>query len=133
MWTEDFVQIENINYLNLSIEVNSTANEDEEHPFISINLARTNYDETDHNLGVKMMALMGYDQSGERQKNVPFWLKVEVEVVFNFDQNAFDFDRLQDWVEKVAPSIIYPYVSESVYSLTHKAGFDDIRLPLLRY
>ncbi len=67
----------------------------------------------------------------EKQENSPFILKAELIGVFYVDDSQFPIEHIDSWAKKNAPLILYPYLREHVYSLTSRAGFDGVLLPLL--
>jgi len=50
--------------------------------------------------------------------------------IFEVDEDKFPFKFIQNWAEKNAPLILYPYLREQVFSLSSRAGFGGTLLPL---
>jgi len=61
----------------------------------------------------------------------PFSLKVGVAGAFKVDTSIFPVDKLDIFIVHNAPLILLPYVREHAFSLTQRAGFEAIILPLV--
>lgn len=61
----------------------------------------------------------------------PFKLRVGVAGDFVVDQQRFPAELIDQFVKGNAPIILLPYVREHAFSLTQRAGFDAIILPLV--
>lgn len=61
----------------------------------------------------------------------PFKLRVGVAGEFTVDQERFPAHLIDQFVKGNAPIILLPYVREHAFSLTQRAGFDAIILPLV--
>lgn len=61
----------------------------------------------------------------------PFTLKVGVAGAFKVDTSIFPADKLDVFIVHNAPLILLPYVREHAFSLTQRAGFEAIILPLV--
>lgn len=61
----------------------------------------------------------------------PFTLKVGVAGAFKVDTSTFPIEKLDIFIVHNAPLILLPYVREHAFSLTQRAGFEAIILPLV--
>ena len=50
---------------------------------------------------------------------------------FAVDESNFPSTFVEDWAEKNAPLVLYPYVREHIYSLASRVGISSLILPLL--
>lgn len=57
-------------------------------------------------------------------------LRVEILGKFIVDDESFPVDKIGEWAEKNAPYILLPYLREHVYSLTMRAGYAPLILPM---
>lgn len=64
------------------------------------------------------------------ENSAPFSLKVELLGIFHIDISRFKEEHIIPWAKTNAPLILYPYLREHVYSLTSRAGFKGVLLPL---
>ncbi|CAK3413180.1 preprotein translocase subunit SecB [Vibrio crassostreae] len=137
MWEEQALRIKDINYPKLYVELNSSYDDDSEVvSTIAIQTAKSDLDESDNTVGVKMRAQFGFNHSESPesvQSDVPFWLEAQVEVVFEVsEENKTSIQEIDEWLENNSPRIVYPYLREAVHSLAAKSGLEDLTLPLLK-
>lgn len=64
-------------------------------------------------------------------KETPFELRVVINGLFKVDETKFQRVNIEDWANRNAPIILYPYVREHAFALTARCGFPGIILPLL--
>lgn len=121
------IQLTDLRVSELSIQVDLSVPRDASIGGFNIETGRSVYDHEAHQIQVKMRVSMG-NQEGETS---PFQLTVELHGNFEVDESAFDIKFIEDWADKNAPLVLYPYVREQVYSLTSRAGFPEALLPLL--
>lgn len=121
------IQLEIIKVLELFIKVNENVQQSELPDSGSFNLyhGHSEYDEDNKSIAIKIGVRI--DKENE---DSPFSLKAELIGVFSVDDSIFPLKHLNSWAKKNAPLIIYPYLREHVYSLTSRAGFDGVLLPL---
>lgn len=134
MWDRHAIQVDTINYLTLSLEVNDETFDPEKNECTSFNMltAITDFDEKDNTIGVRLRILNGYDDDITRIAESDFWLDIVVEGVFKVDLEKFPKDKISAWANTNAPLIIYPYAREVAYSLTNRVFKDSATmLPLL--
>lgn len=91
----------------------------------TIETGRSEYDKDKHEIQVRMKVVSGNDE------DAPLALVVEMHARFEVDESRFDVQFIEDWADKNAPLVLYPYVRENVYALTARAGFSEALLPLL--
>jgi preprotein translocase subunit SecB len=120
------IQLNELRVTELSIQVDLSVPRDAPLGSFSIETARSSYDADDHRVQVKMRVLMGKEQD----EKAPFQLAVELYGLFEVDEAKFDVQFVEDWAEKNAPLVLYPYLREQVYGLTGRAGFPEALLPL---
>jgi preprotein translocase subunit SecB len=120
------IQLNELRVSELSIQVDLSVPRDAPIGSFGIETGRSEYDKDAHQIQVKMRVLMGKDE----QEKTPFQLTVELYGLFEVDESRFDVRFIEDWAEKNAPLVLYPYLREQVYSLTGRAGFPEALLPL---
>jgi preprotein translocase subunit SecB len=49
-----------------------------------------------------------------------------------FDSAAFPKDEVEKWALHNGPLLLYPYLREQVFNLTHRCGYTPLMLPLLK-
>lgn len=121
------IQLQSIKVLELSIIIN-TENQQQELPdsgSFSLSHGHSKFDPEEKDIVLKIGV-----EIDENHKNSPFTLKVELIGVFFVDDSNFPIEYIDNWAEENAPLILYPYLREHVFSLTSKAGFSGILLPL---
>jgi preprotein translocase subunit SecB len=124
------VQLTSLNILELYIKVNQPLESADlkigEEDF-TINIGHSNYDEKKHTIAIKMQLGMG-TQEGQKS---PFVMKVVLGGIFTVDETKFPKKHIEDWANRNAPIILYPYMREQVFALSVRAGFPGMILPLL--
>ena len=58
-------------------------------------------------------------------------MRVVIGGVFKVDETKFAKADIDDWANRNAPFILYPYLREQAYTLTVRCGFPGIIIPLL--
>jgi preprotein translocase subunit SecB len=61
----------------------------------------------------------------------PFFLRLELVAEFEIDESVFPMPRLNEWINKNAPYTLFPFIREHIFSLTARAGFSPLILPLV--
>lgn len=120
------IQLKDLRVSELSISVDLSMPRTEHVDVFTMETGRSPYDTDTHQIQVKIRVVMG----DENEKS-PFRLAVELHGLFEVDETKFDVKFIEDWAEKNAPLVLYPYIREHVYSLTGRAGFPEARLPLI--
>lgn len=85
------------------------------------------YDEKNHIIQVGVKLEIG----GKEEKEAPFDIKIVISGVFKVDETKFAKAHIDDWANRNAPIILYPYLREQAFALTARCGFPGIILPLL--
>jgi preprotein translocase subunit SecB len=85
------------------------------------------YDDKNHiiQVGIKL------EVKGKEGQESPFDMKVVIGGVFKVDETKFEKANIEDWANRNAPLILYPYLREQAFALTVRCGFPGIILPLL--
>lgn len=121
------IQLNELRVSELSIQVDLSVPRGADIGSFNIETGRSTYDPETHQIQVKMRVAMGKDE----QKKTPFQLVVELHGLFEVDEEKFNVQFIEDWAEKNAPLVLYPYIREHVYTLTGRAGFPEALLPLI--
>src|SRR5205823_3680079 len=90
---------------------------------------RTEYDTANHTIQVAVKVEIGKAPGSEY---IPFTLVVEIIGEFHIDESRFPKEKIDIWASINAPFVLYPYMREHVYSLTTRAGFPAVVLPLMQ-
>lgn len=126
------IQIVGIKVLELSIIVNPEVNistsptKFEDAGSFTWGIGYGKYDTENQQIFVKAIIEIGEEEGS------PFRLKIAVVGTFKVDEARFPINKLNHWAEHNAPLILYPYLRELAYSLTTRAGFPGVMLPLLQ-
>jgi preprotein translocase subunit SecB len=120
------IQLRSLKVLELSIKVIP------EHVQLEPNVenfslfhGHSEYDSKDKSIAVRIGIEMDQDE-------LPFELRVEILGIFEVDEDQFPLKFINNWAEKNAPLILYPYLREHVFSLSTRAGFGGTLLPLFQ-
>lgn len=121
------IELQNLKVLQLSLIVNGEKNQEELPKSGSFRLYHgcSDYNIDSKEIGVKI----GIKIDSESDCS-PFDLQVEIIGGFEVNPEKFDVKYVEDWAAKNAPLILYPYLREHVHSLTNRAGFEGLLLPL---
>ncbi|AEF21453.1 protein-export chaperone SecB [Pseudomonas fulva] len=92
-------------------------------------VGRTEFDEASKIIAVKV--IVSIKPEDPERIDRPFSMTVAVAAQFVVDTEVFPMDKLEQWANHNAPIVILPYVREQAYSLSVRAGFDPIILPLV--
>jgi preprotein translocase subunit SecB len=120
------IQLTDLRISELAIQVDLSVPRETESSGFNIETGRSDYDANAHQIQVRMRVMMGHEEG----KKSPFQLAVELHGNFVVDESQFDIKFIEDWAERNAPLVLYPYLREQVYSLTSRAGFQETLLPL---
>lgn len=120
------IQLQDLKVLQLSIVVRSSSQAIPAVEEFHLYHGHSTYDNEKGIIAVKL----GVEIDSEIDEKSPFDLKVEILGFFKVDKNNFNIDYLEDWAARNAPLVLYPYIREQVYSLTSRAGFNGMLLPL---
>lgn len=70
------------------------------------------------------------EDAGETK--IPFYLRIELLGFFTVDATAFPIEKIDEWAWNNAVFIMHPYLREHAYSLTARAGYIPLLLPLVQ-
>lgn len=120
------IQLRAIKVLELSLVVNPEVNQDAlpETDSFRFYHASSDYDMEDSTIAVKAGVVIEEDDSS------PFELKIEIVGIFEVDKDSFPLEKIDDFASKNAPLLLYPYLREHVYSITSRADYPSVVLPL---
>jgi len=124
------IQLISINIEELFIKVKKSPQSAELTPGseeFNLRTGRSEYDEENHiiQVGIKL------EIKGKEGQENPFDMRVIISGVFKVDETKFEKANLDDFANRNAPIILYPYLREQAYALTIRCGFPGIILPLL--
>lgn len=123
------IQLVGLQVAEMSIKVNSL---DEAKLLDSgdfkLEIARSDYDSEDKQIHVSAAISIGADES--ESSSLPFKMNISINGLFSVNEDLFDSKYVEDWAEKAAMYVLYPYLREIAYSLTSKCGIDAVVLPL---
>lgn len=93
----------------------------------NLRTGHSEYDDKNHiiRVGIKL------EVKGKEGQESPFDMKVVIGGVFKVDETKFEKANIEDWANRNAPLILYPYLREQAFALTVRCGFPGIILPLL--
>jgi preprotein translocase subunit SecB len=120
------IQLVDLRVAELAIKVDLSFPKDANLGSFTIETGRSNYDREKHQIQVMMKVMSGYDE-----EKTPLKLVVELHARFEIDESSFDIQYVEDWAERNAPLVLYPYARENVYALTARSGFSEALLPLI--
>jgi preprotein translocase subunit SecB len=121
------IQLRALKVLELSIKVISEHKQLPDIEKFSLFHGHSGYDDEEKVIAVKIGV-----EIGREIEDTPFELRVEILGGFNVDEEKFPLKFIHNWAEQNAPLILYPYLREQVFSLTSRAGFEGILLPLFQ-
>ncbi|MEI7812127.1 MAG: protein-export chaperone SecB [Ignavibacteria bacterium] len=124
------IQLKSLNVKELSITTMSFPDDIPEYETIDyeIGIGVSHFDKKSSFIKVGMSLRIGCE---DNPITYPFKIKVELIGLFFVDQLNFDFNNVEDWANKSAPFILFPYLREHVYTLSVRAGIKPIILPLI--
>jgi preprotein translocase subunit SecB len=93
----------------------------------NLRTGHSEYDEKEHiiQVGIKL------EVKGKEGQETPFDMRVVMSGVFKVDETKFAKANIDDWANRNAPFILYPYLREQAYTLTVRCGFPGMIIPLL--
>lgn len=93
----------------------------------NLRIGHSEYDEKEHiiQVGIKL------EVKGKTGHEAPFDMRVVMSGVFKVDETKFAKANIDDWANRNAPFILYPYLREQAYTLTVRCGFPGMIIPLL--
>lgn len=124
------IQLISLNIEELFIKVNKhpqsadlTSGSEE----FNLRSGHSEYDEKEHiiQVGIKL------EIKAKEGQETPFDMRVVIGGVFKVDETKFAKTDIDDWANRNAPFVLYPYLREQAFALTVRCGFPGIILPLL--
>ncbi|MCK9377544.1 MAG: protein-export chaperone SecB [Syntrophobacterales bacterium] len=91
---------------------------------------RTGHSEYDEENQIIQVGIKLEIKGKEGQEN-PFDMTVAMSGIFKVDETRFKKSNIEDFANRNAPIILYPYLREQAYALTIRCGFPGIIIPLL--
>jgi preprotein translocase subunit SecB len=121
------IQLNHIKVIQLSLKINTANNQDKmpEEGSFELYHGHSPFNTESREIAVKLGVVI----DSETEKNSPFDLTVEILGIFSVSED-FEEKYVESWAKGNAPLIIYPYLREHAYSLTSRAGFEGLILPL---
>lgn len=95
---------------------------------IKLGSAHTIFDQETKTIHVGLRLSLGM----EEKPVTPVSMRIEVLGTFTVDTEKFPAEQINDWADKNAPIILYPFVREHGFGLTSRCGMPPIILPLLQ-
>jgi preprotein translocase subunit SecB len=123
------IQLLSLDVLELSIKVNRppTSTEQTRKETFSLSCAHGEYDAKGHMIRVRVKLEKGLEENTDE----PFSLRIVLGGMFKIDETKFPIEHVNDWANRNAVLILYPYIREHAFSLTARCGFKPLILPLL--
>ncbi|MDP2573268.1 protein-export chaperone SecB [Vibrio penaeicida] len=128
------IQIKFVDYIKLYIEKNANTTIDcvPNCGDFQLQSAHSSFDEESNEIWVKVNCKIGFNDEDEPIEDADFWLDVSLEACFSVDIEKFSRASLHHWAHNNATMVLYPYVRESVASLTGRVFTkEQALLPLL--
>lgn len=121
------IQLNHIKVIELSLKSNLRNQQDElpDSGEFELYHGHSAFDSNDREVAVKLGVVI----ESSAENNSPFDMKVELLGIFSVSE-AFEVKHVESWAQTNGPLIIYPYLREHAYSLTSRAGFEGVILPL---
>ncbi|MGP3790277.1 protein-export chaperone SecB [Pseudomonas sp. B392_1p] len=89
---------------------------------------RTDFDEESSEVSVKVELSI---KPATEEVDRPFSMIVAVSGHFRIDTSKFPAEHIENWCFKNAPVILLPFIRDHAYSLSMRAGFNPVLLPLV--
>ena len=95
----------------------------------SLTVSRSEYNSQEKHIFVKLT--LEFVPEIEKELDRPYEMRVQVAGQFEVDEEKFPVDKVHHWAEFNAPMILIPFIREHCYSLSVRAGFDALIVPLI--
>ncbi|MFC8751016.1 hypothetical protein ACN429_23055 [Pseudomonas oryzihabitans] len=95
----------------------------------SLSVGRSDYDPVEKHIFVKLT--MEFVPELDKELDRPYEMRVQVAGQFQVDDEKFPADKVHNWAEYNAPMILIPFIREQSYSLSMRAGFEGLIVPLI--
>jgi preprotein translocase subunit SecB len=80
----------------------------------------------------ELRVIVGVEIGMGRKPATPFSMKIQLIGFFAMDDSKFDLSQLDDWADRNAPLIVYPFLREHAFALSARCGFSPVILPLVQ-
>jgi preprotein translocase subunit SecB len=122
------IQLESIKVIELFIRSNQAPdpNIEPQHSDFSLSNSHNPYDADAKRIRVISSVEIGM----AKQPTTPYSMRVSLVGFFRVDDQEFDVAHIDDWADKNAPLILYPFLREHVFALSARCGFRPVLLPL---
>ncbi|WP_342049932.1 MULTISPECIES: protein-export chaperone SecB [unclassified Cupriavidus] len=137
-WPLHAIQLVDLRVEHLSITAHVEVDRSEEPGAFSFETASNEYDPEESQIRVRARIRIGLtdeaeDDSdlGEPDPEAPYVMVVSLVGIFQVDAERFPIEHIDHWAKRNAPLILYPYLREHALSLSVRAGFPQMLLPLL--
>ena len=120
------IQLVDLKVLKLSLEIAPEKEQDKlpDEGSFSLYSGFSDFNKEKREIAVKAGIKIDSDEDDS-----PFSLHVELLCLFSIGDKC-PTKYIDSWADKNAPLILYPYLREHVHSLTSRAGFEGLILPL---
>jgi len=100
----------------------------------NVSVGRSNYDAVEKTIQVTASVEVREKQAPQAglTEESSFCLRVTLVAQFSVDEESFPADKVNDWADRAAYYILFPFLREEVFSLTSRVGMRPIILPLLQ-
>lgn len=117
-----------IDHLEVSVLDRHRFHDDDYAKDFKYKIYQTDFDDETSEVSVKVELVI---EPGEEKLDRPFSMRIVVVGHFKVDTEKFPVNFIPDWCQNNAPIILLPFIREHAYSLSVRAGFNPIILPLV--
>lgn len=118
------IQLEEVLVKELSIKLKKPTTEEDFRIPIRVHTGHSSFDEKENAISVGLLAI------NDPEKKAEIDMHVEIMGIFIVSPE-FPLEHINDWAQKNAPYLLYPFLREQVYGLTVRAGIPPVILPLI--
>lgn len=125
------IQLVSVETRELFIRLNGPVEDDIETIYkehIQIGSAHSVFNSEDSIIHVGLRLSLGMD----KDTALPLSMRVEITGTFSVNTDEFSVDNLDDWANKNAPYILYPFIREHSFALATRCGLPPMILPLVQ-
>jgi preprotein translocase subunit SecB len=90
--------------------------------------AHSDFNKEENTVNVGLRLSLGMEDETE----LPVSIRIEVIGTFTVDTDEFDEGKIEEWADKNAPFILYPFIRENGVALTTRCGLPAMILPLVQ-
>lgn len=95
----------------------------------SLSVGRSDYDAERKEIFVKLT--LEFIPEVGKELDRPYEMRVQVAGQFQVDDQLFPIEQINNWAQYNAPMILIPYIREHSYSLSIRAGFEGLIVPMI--